>query len=67
MYCYYCEKNHPPGGVRYGIPHAVGICHDCGVGVCAEHGEKKAGQPLLCAACAKARQVADVGSSSRAA
>lgn len=56
MLCYYCEKTPPLGGVRYGIRQAVGICHDCGVGVCAEHGLKQTGRPLLCAGCEDLRR-----------
>jgi hypothetical protein len=56
MLCYYCEKTPPPGGVRYGIRQAVGTCHECGVGVCAEHGRKQAGQPLFCTECLELRR-----------
>jgi hypothetical protein len=55
MHCYYCEKTPALGGVRYGIRQAVGTCGDCGVGVCAEHGRKQAGRPLLCAECQELR------------
>jgi hypothetical protein len=51
MHCYHWETSSALGGVRYGVRHAVGTCHDCGVGVCPEHGAKKAGQPLSCGEC----------------
>jgi hypothetical protein len=55
MNCYVCEKTPGPSGTRYHIKAAVGICHNCGVGICAEHSHKdvQPGAPLLCPACAK--------------
>lgn len=55
MQCYYCEKAPLPGGLRYGIREAVGVCHECGVAVCSEHGAKTAGKPLLCTECSAAQ------------
>lgn len=52
MYCYYCGE-HQPGGTRYGMRPAVGVCHRCGAGVCKEHSVKsEPGALLLCVACA---------------
>jgi hypothetical protein len=56
MLCYYCEKTRPLGGTRFGIRPALGTCRDCDVGVCAEHGRKRAGRPLLCAECEELRR-----------
>lgn len=56
MLCYQCDKSPQPGGLRYGVRQAVGVCHDCGAGVCAEHGVKRAGEPLLCTDCAAVRR-----------
>ena len=54
MNCYYCHQHHP-GGTRFGNQPAIGVCHHCGVGLCAEHAHKDAqpGSPLLCVECAK--------------
>lgn len=53
MDCYICERTSPAYTMRYGIQSAVGICHDCGIGICNEHSRKAAepGSPLLCAEC----------------
>lgn len=55
MKCYVCEKQSGPGGTRYHVRTAVGICHNCGVAVCAEHSYRapEPGSPLLCPSCAK--------------
>ena len=55
MKCYICNQKRPAGGVRYSSPAAVGVCTNCGIGVCMEHSNKKeeVGAPLLCPACAK--------------
>lgn len=55
MNCYICEKSPKPGGTRYGIRSAVGVCHHCGIGVCVEHSHraKELGAPLLCKECAE--------------
>lgn len=55
MNCYICEMSAKPGGMRYGIRPAVGVCHHCGIGVCVEHGyrAKELGAPLLCKDCAE--------------
>jgi hypothetical protein len=54
MYCYFCAQHHP-GGTDYGNTFANGICRNCGIGVCLEHGQKatEPGAPLLCLECAK--------------
>jgi hypothetical protein len=54
MNCYFCNQHHP-GGTRFDNQPAVGVCHHCGAGVCAEHAHKDAqpGSPLLCPECAK--------------
>lgn len=54
MNCYYCERTPGPGGLRYHVATAVGICHHCGAAVCAEHSAKSpdAGALLLCSECA---------------
>jgi hypothetical protein len=53
MNCYICERTTPAYTLRLGIAAAVGICHDCGIGICYEHSRKAAepGAPLLCAEC----------------
>ena len=55
MNCYTCNKMPGPGGTNYHVRQAVGVCHNCGVGVCAEHSVKAEleGTPLLCLACAE--------------
>lgn len=55
MNCYICEKSPGPGGTHYHVKAAVGICHNCGIGVCAEHSERapQPGSPLLCPSCAE--------------
>lgn len=56
MLCYTCETGPHPGGMHLDIPDAVGICHDCGIGVCSRHGRREEpGEPLLCADCAERR------------
>jgi hypothetical protein len=54
MHCYFCEERRP-GGTHYGHSFAHGICKNCGVGVCIEHGVKESspGSPLLCKGCAE--------------
>ena len=55
--CYLREKSAQPQTLRYGIHAAIGICFDCGIGVCLEHSVKtaEAGTPLLCLTCAEHR------------
>jgi hypothetical protein len=55
MNCYLCEKTLGPGGTHFHVKAAVGVCHNCGVGICAEHSHKdeQPGAPLLCPSCAK--------------
>ena len=57
MNCYLCETTRRPQTLRYAIAPAVGICHDCGIGVCLEHSVRAAesGAPLLCPTCAENR------------
>ncbi len=57
MNCYFCAQHHP-GGTNFGNCSAIGICQQCGVGVCAEHGQKEVtlGAPLLCIECAKSEK-----------
>jgi hypothetical protein len=57
MNCYICERTTPAYTLRYGIAEAVGVCHDCGIGVCLEHSQKdtEPGAPLLCVDCAAKR------------
>ncbi len=54
MNCYICDKTADPEILHYGRAVAVGICHQCGVGVCAQHSQKSTqpGAPLLCVECA---------------
>ena len=52
MNCYHCETGERPGGMSYGIRPAVGVCRECGIGVCLEHGRREAGGRLLCESCA---------------
>jgi hypothetical protein len=58
MKCYTCEKTVRSGGTRLAVADAIGICHDCGVAVCIEHGRKskEPGAPLLCPGCAEKRE-----------
>jgi hypothetical protein len=58
MNCYICEKTSKPMTLRYDIATAIGVCHDCGIGVCAEHSRKarELGAPLLCQDCAMRRE-----------
>lgn len=52
MHCYFCEVEGGPSGTRYGIRQAVGVCADCGVGVCLQHAHREAaGEPLRCPEC----------------
>jgi hypothetical protein len=55
MNCYECERVTRPGGTHFGIRQAVGVCRDCGVGLCPEHGKKSDEQPFLCSVCAQGR------------
>lgn len=57
MNCYLCERSAQTQTLRYAIAPAIGICVDCGIGVCLSHGVKaaEAGAPLLCLTCAEHR------------
>jgi hypothetical protein len=67
MLCYQCQEAPPAGGLRLGARQAVGICHDCGVAVCTEHGHKQPGQPFLCGECSEVRRTTGAGIPERAA
>ncbi len=58
MNCYICEQTKPTYTLHEGTAPAVGICHDCGIGVCAQHGFKDPapGAPLLCHDCTVKRK-----------
>ena len=53
MNCFICETAPKPNGTYYAVSTAIGICHHCGIGVCATHGHKASepGSPLLCINC----------------
>lgn len=57
MNCYICDQTSHPITMRYGLSAAIGICHECGIGVCAQHSHRPsdAGSLLLCKACATQR------------
>lgn len=63
MKCYICDQTPPPNGIRYGIADTIGICHDCGIGVCTTHSYKdtQPGSPLLCIDCASLRGISITG------
>jgi len=50
MDCYFCEQMPGPGGMRISRIVADGVCHECGVAVCPQHGHRPAGPRavLLC-------------------
>jgi hypothetical protein len=58
MNCYICTQQPGVGGTHYHIQAAVGICHNCGVAVCATHSSKseELGAPLLCPSCAQLQE-----------
>ena len=53
MICYTCDQTPVTGNLRYNVADAVGICNNCGIGVCVRHSHKDAmpGSPLLCLSC----------------
>jgi len=55
MNCYFCEAEPAPGGMHFGVLGADGVCHQCGVAVCRQHGRKDRGtkRVLLCQDCAQ--------------
>ena len=65
MKCYICDHTPPPTAIRYDVPEAIGICQDCGIGVCASHSYKdtQPGSPLLCIQCAGLRGISISGPS----
>jgi hypothetical protein len=56
MNCYFCESEPAPGGMHFGILAADGVCHQCGVAVCRQHGRRDRGTKdvLLCQGCVEA-------------
>lgn len=54
MKCYLCATTNGPGGVCYHIATAIGVCLECGIGICRQHGVKgaHASSPLRCQDCA---------------
>lgn len=58
MHCYICEHSEVTRGTRFAIKEAIGVCHECGIGVCVKHSDKAEGigSPLLCPECAKLAQ-----------
>lgn len=63
MNCYFCSQRRP-GGTRFGATTAIGICRNCGVGVCEEQGHKASypGALLLCDDCAQVDRLAHLES-----
>jgi len=59
MKCHTCEQAPKNGTMHYAVNEAVGVCQNCGVGICVKHSHKedKPGSPLLCLSCAKLRSV----------
>jgi hypothetical protein len=55
MKCYLCSKSPPVGGTRYFVADAIGICDECGIGVCLKHGvrDETTKDRLLCKTCAE--------------
>jgi hypothetical protein len=55
MLCYLCQTGKTVGATHFNVQFAVGICQQCGVGVCLEHSCKASepGSPLLCKNCAE--------------
>jgi hypothetical protein len=60
MNCFICDQAPQTGTMRYAVAEAMGVCHDCGTGVCAKHSRKEdePGSPLLCIPCASLRDAA---------
>lgn len=55
MTCFFCVTEGGPGGTRLGVHEAIGICMDCGAGLCQHHAHRSApNEPLRCAAHAEA-------------
>jgi hypothetical protein len=56
MRCYTCETtNTLAGALSSASIEAIGVCHNCGVGLCLAHASRpsKPGSPLLCQQCAR--------------
>ena len=68
MNCYFCEQNPAPGGMRIRSITADGVCHQCGVAVCREHGRRIAGRDpvLLCSDCVERGVEVTLGPGGRA-
>ena len=55
MQCYICESERKPmAGLMRVVSEATGVCHECGIGLCVQHGRRagRAGAPFLCSVCA---------------
>jgi len=54
MNCYFCITAPAPGGLRWTLRNAVGVCKRCGRRVCHAPiaSPERVGEPLLCPACA---------------
>jgi hypothetical protein len=49
MICYYCDLECGAGGTHLGVRPAIGVCADCGVGLCSTHARSDGpGTPLHC-------------------
>lgn len=53
MKCYTCEQAPKDGTMHYAVSDAIGVCKNCGAGICIKHShkEEKPGSPLLCLSC----------------
>lgn len=53
MTCYECQGQPGAGGLMYGDRSAVGVCRQCGRGLCKDHGAwNEATRQFLCNRCA---------------
>lgn len=55
MQCYICEsQRQPTAGLMRVVSEAAGVCYECGIGLCLQHGRREgmAGAPFLCSGCA---------------
>ncbi len=62
MNCYICDQAPLTGTMRYAVAEAIGVCRQCGIGVCVQHSHKEAepGSPLLCVSCAGIRNASSI-------